>query len=91
MNPVEAAEYARAREINQADMNFLGKTDEIGKLVQGLVNQVNARVSSSESIKKFVVLDRDFEIEKDEITPTGKLKRDVVTVHYRDVIESLYA
>jgi len=58
--------------------------------VQGIVHSVNRRVSSTESIKRFAILDRDFEITRDEITPTGKLKRDVITNRFRDVIESLY-
>ena len=60
-------------------------------LVQKIIDKVNARVSSTESIKRFGILDRDFEIEKDEVTPTGKVKREVVTARYRDEIESLYA
>jgi long-chain acyl-CoA synthetase len=47
-------------------------------------------VSTTESIKKFALLEHDFEIEKDEVTPTGKLKREVVSEHHRDLIESLY-
>jgi long-subunit acyl-CoA synthetase (AMP-forming) len=35
-------------------------------------------------------LDCDFEVARDEITPTGKLKRDVITDRFRDVIEKLY-
>jgi len=35
-------------------------------------------------------LDRDFDIEKDEVTPTGKLKREIITNRYRNQIESLY-
>jgi long-chain acyl-CoA synthetase len=58
--------------------------------VQEIVDRVNQRVSSTESIKRFAVLDRDFEIARDEITPTGKLKRDVITNRFRDVIDSLY-
>jgi len=58
--------------------------------VQGIVDGVNRRVSSTESIKRFAVLDRDFEIARDEITPTGKLKRDVITNRFRDVIDGLY-
>src|SRR5215217_6809578 len=58
--------------------------------VQGIVDDVNRRVSSTESIKRFAILDRDFEIARDEITPTGKLKRDVITDCFRDVIEKLY-
>ena len=59
--------------------------------VQSIVDEVNRRVSSTESIKRFAILDRDFEIERDEITPTGKLKRDVITDRFREVIEGLYS
>jgi len=55
-----------------------------------MIEEVNARVSTSESIKNFAILERDFEIEKDEVTPTGKLKREVVIAHHRDLIDSLY-
>jgi long-chain acyl-CoA synthetase len=58
--------------------------------VQEIIDKVNRRVSSTESIKRFAILERDFEIARDEITPTGKLKRDVITERFRDVIENLY-
>ena len=60
------------------------------EIVQSIVDNVNRRVSSTESIKRFAILDRDFEIERDEITPTGKLKRDVITERFRHVIDELY-
>jgi long-chain acyl-CoA synthetase len=65
-----------------------GRADR--KMVQSIVEGVNRRVSSTESIKRFVILDRDFEIARDEITPTGKLKRDVITRRYSNLIEELY-
>jgi long-chain acyl-CoA synthetase len=58
--------------------------------VRKIVDQVNARVSSTEAIKRFAILDRDLSIEADEITPTMKIKRKVVTERYRDIIEALY-
>jgi long-chain acyl-CoA synthetase len=58
--------------------------------ISAVVDSVNRRVSSTESIKRFTILDRDFEIARDEITPTGKLKRDVITNRFRDVIDKLY-
>ena len=90
LNQIEATEYARAHGITGTSADLAG-SDEIETLVKSIVDQVNARVSSTESIKKFVVLERDFEIEKDEITPTGKIKRDVVTERYGELIQSLYA
>lgn len=58
--------------------------------VQAIIDGVNRRVSSTESIKRFAILEHDFEIARDEITPTGKLKRDVITNRYRKVIDDLY-
>ena len=59
--------------------------------IQSIIDGVNRRVSSSESIKRFTILDRDFEVQRDEITPTGKLKRDVITSRFREVIDDLYS
>jgi long-chain acyl-CoA synthetase len=59
--------------------------------IQSIIDGVNRRVSSTESIRRFAILDRDFEIEREEITPTGKLKRDVITNRFREVIDELYA
>jgi len=58
--------------------------------IQEIVEKVNRRVSSTESIKRFAILERDFEIARDEITPTGKLKRDVIVNRFRNVIDELY-
>ena len=82
----EAAEFMRAH----GSSNNLAASESVRQLVQKTIEQVNARVSTSESIKKFAIVERDFEIEKDEVTPTGKLKREVVIAHNRDLIESLY-
>jgi long-chain acyl-CoA synthetase len=58
--------------------------------IQAIIDKVNRRVSSTESIKRFAILERDFEIARDEITPTGKLKRDVIVNRFKDVIDGLY-
>ncbi|MCQ9342169.1 AMP-dependent synthetase/ligase [Corynebacterium kozikiae] len=58
--------------------------------IQDAVNQVNATVSHSEAIKKFYVLDQDLTEEADELTPTMKVKRNVVTRRYSDAIEQIY-
>ncbi|MBA2735934.1 MAG: hypothetical protein H0U50_03995 [Pyrinomonadaceae bacterium] len=47
-------------------------------------------MSSSEQIKRFIILERDFQSELDEITPTLKLKRNVVAKNFSDVLEKLY-
>ena len=81
----QAMVYGEGRSYLVALITLNGPAD-----VQEIIDKVNRRVSSTESIKRFAILDRDFEIARDEITPTGKLKRDVITEHFRDVIEKLY-
>jgi long-chain acyl-CoA synthetase len=81
----QAMVYGEGRSYLVALITLNGPAD-----VQEIIDKVNRRVSSTESIKRFAILDRDFEIARDEITPTGKLKRDVITERFRDVIEKLY-
>ena len=64
--------------------------EEIQGTVEQAVRRANSRVSSSEQIKKFVILDRELSAENDEVTPTLKLKRDVVARHFKKVLEKLY-
>ncbi len=44
-----------------------------------------------EQAKRFVVLDRDLSQEAGELTPTLKVKRDVVNRNYAEKLEALYA
>lgn len=58
--------------------------------IQKTIDRVNQELNHTEQIKKFTLLTFDFSIERNEITPTLKLKRRVIAERYKDVIESLY-
>ncbi|GAA5114255.1 AMP-dependent synthetase/ligase [Haloechinothrix salitolerans] len=58
--------------------------------VQAAVDEANTFVSQAEAIRKFTVLPEDFTEAAGEITPSLKLKRNVVGEHYADTIERLY-
>ncbi|MEV6645887.1 AMP-dependent synthetase/ligase [Amycolatopsis sp. NPDC051371] len=58
--------------------------------IQAAVDEANKQVSKAEAIKKFTVLANDFTEQGGEITPSLKLKRNVVTKNYANDIESLY-
>ncbi len=59
--------------------------------LQAAVDDANKAVSRAESIRKFVVLERDFTEADEEITPSLKLKRRVILDRYAGRIEELYA
>jgi long-chain acyl-CoA synthetase len=58
--------------------------------VQQAVDRVNSALSGPERIKRFALLERDLSVEADELTPTMKIRRAVVTKRYRDRLDSLY-
>jgi len=64
--------------------------DELRDEVQHTVDEVNASVSRAESIRKFEILPRDFDLASEEITPTLKVRRGVILERYADTIERLY-
>ena len=64
--------------------------EEIAGFVEQAVHNANSRVSSSEQIKRFVILDRDFSLQFDEVTPAMKLKRNVIAQNFANVIQKLY-
>lgn len=58
--------------------------------IQDAINDTNAQVSAAEAIKKFYILDRDLLEEEDELTPTMKIKRNIVVQRYSEAIDHLY-
>lgn len=90
LNPSEAEEHARALGLRFGDFAELAASEEMRALVSSIVESANRRVSSSESVKRFAVLTRDFRQELDEVTPTLKLKRDVVARNFAEVLGGLY-
>ena len=68
----------------------LSRSGEVRAELERAVEEANAVVSRAESIRKFVVLERDFDAEIDEITPTLKVRRQVILENFRAEIEELY-
>ena len=58
--------------------------------IETAVEDANKAVSKAESIRKFVILPVDWTEETGELTPSLKLKRNVVMREFRDDVEALY-
>lgn len=69
----------------------LAQNPTIRAVVEQAVQDANARLSRPEQVKTFELLAEEWTAESEELTPTLKLKRRVVTDKYADVIESLYS
>lgn len=83
-------EHAREKQIDYIDYDDLVLRVPVQKLYQQRVAEINGKLARYESIKKFVLLPRDFSIEGGELTPTLKLKRKIIYEKYKDKIEGMY-
>jgi long-chain acyl-CoA synthetase len=58
--------------------------------VDDAVKRINRQLGQFEQIRRFRVLERDFSIERGELTPTMKVRRAKVLENYRQVVNELY-
>jgi long-chain acyl-CoA synthetase len=90
LDPEEVVPWAREQRLPE-DMSALAEHPKVRELVQGVLDEANQKYAKVEQIKKFEILDHDLSQETGELTPTLKVKRNVVYDHYADVFERLYA
>jgi long-chain acyl-CoA synthetase len=90
LDPEEIVPWAKERGL-PTDLARLARSDDVRELIQAEVDRVNARYARVEQVKRFGILDHDFSQEEGELTPTLKLKRNVVYERYADRFEALYA
>jgi long-chain acyl-CoA synthetase len=82
--------YAKERGIAYFSPAELCSREEIRELIRLEIDRFTPVLAPYEKIKKIVLLDRDFEIEQGELTPTLKVKRTQVEKKYKDLIDALY-
>jgi long-chain acyl-CoA synthetase len=73
-----------------ADPAALAKHPEMRELIQQHMDEINKKFAKVEQIKKFEILPADLSQEGGELTPTLKVKRNVVSEKYENDIEALY-
>ena len=83
-------EYARSSGIAFANRTELVRNAAVTNFICAEIDRATPNLASYEKIKRVVLLDRDFEIEKGEITPTLKVKRNIIEQKYKALIDALY-
>ena len=72
------------------DIPSLAREPKVRELIQAEIDRANEKYAQVEQVKKFVILDHDLTQATGELTPTLKVKRNVVNEKYsRDVRRSL--
>jgi long-chain acyl-CoA synthetase len=90
LDPEEAVKYAKENGLPE-DPEALADNADVKASVMAHVDQINERFARVEQVKKIRILPADLSQEGGELTPTMKVKRNVVADKYEDEVESLYA
>jgi long-chain acyl-CoA synthetase len=86
----EIVPWARDNGIEDTSIAALANDDRVRALIQAALDKANAKYAQVEQIKRFFILDHDLSQETGELTPTLKVKRNVVNEKYADRFDALY-
>ncbi|MFU8804614.1 MAG: AMP-dependent synthetase/ligase, partial [Bradymonadaceae bacterium] len=89
LDPDGAPAFARKKGW-PTDLDELSAHEPFHAYIQECVDAINSELARVETIKKFRILPQEFTEEANELTPTKKIKRRVVTTNYEKEIESMY-
>jgi long-chain acyl-CoA synthetase len=86
----EIVPWAKSQGIDDTSTAALAQNDQVRALIQAELDNANAKYAQVEQIKRFFILDHDLSQETGELTPTLKVKRNVVNEKYADRFDALY-
>jgi len=89
LDPDAAMDYAKQNGIPFREIDDLVKNEKIIKLIESEVAEKNKSFASYETVKK-ITLVPEFTIENNMMTPTFKIKRNVIREQYKDEIDAMY-
>ena len=90
LDPEEIVPWAQKQGIDDTDMASLAENEKVRALVQEAVDTVNEKVARVEEVKKFTILPHDLTQETGELTPTLKVKRNVVNEKFAGELDAMY-
>ncbi len=90
LDPEEAVVYAKEHGLDP-DLAALAADADVKAVIMAHVDQVNEKFARVEQVKKISILPADLSQEAGELTPTMKVKRNVVAEKHAQAVEDLYA
>ncbi|MCG9134250.1 hypothetical protein J5I95_21525 [Candidatus Poribacteria bacterium] len=81
---------ASENSIETDDLSAMLQTREVQQHIQSEIRNRLTDFADFEQVRRFVLLEKEFSQEADEMTPTLKLKRNVIIERYSDEIDRMY-
>ncbi len=86
----EIVPWAQQNGIEDTSVSALAQNEQVHALIQGVLDEANEKYAQVEQVKKFFILDHDLSQETGELTPTLKVKRNIVNEKYAGRFDALY-
>jgi long-chain acyl-CoA synthetase len=86
----EIVPWAKEHGIEDTSIAALAEDEQVRALIQAELDKANAKYAQVEQIKRFFIVDHDLSQETGELTPTLKVKRNVVNEKYAERFDALY-
>jgi long-chain acyl-CoA synthetase len=80
-----------AMKLRAGSREELVRRPEVLRLYQDVLDRLNGTLAQFERVKRFALLPTEFTMERGELTPTMKVRRQVVEQRWRPLIETIYA
>jgi long-chain acyl-CoA synthetase len=83
-------DYGKTRKIIYKNIDDLIQHNEIYNLIKREIEIISKNLNDFEKIKKITLLNKEFSIESEELTPSYKIRRNIIEKKYMDIINKMY-
>jgi long-chain acyl-CoA synthetase len=90
LEPENAQTWAKQQGIDYQSVSDIGEHPTLRAEIETFIEQINTQLAQYETIKDFAILPELLSIEGGELTPTLKIKRNVVEQKYRVILDEMY-
>jgi long-chain acyl-CoA synthetase len=90
VNPSAAETLKGMEALKGAPLSDVAQAKPVTDELDAAVKRVNAKLADFERIRRYRILERDFSIDRGELTPTMKIRRTKVLENYRQAVSELY-
>ncbi len=84
-----ALEWAKQNNV-EGELKVIINENSYNKKIREVIDKVNKNLSAIEQIRKFILIDHEFTIENNMMTPSMKVRRFKVKDKYKERLEGLY-
>jgi len=90
IDPATVGNWAERHNLAYTSFQDLSARAEVRELIRGEIRKCNAGLPAPIRLRRFLVLNKEFDADDDEITRTRKIRRRFVAEKYAAIVEAFY-